>query len=79
MFEDADAVIKASVRGRRRWCGFTLWSQTLSTEDAAKAEELVFNRKYDSRSLARYFQTKGATFNDQVVSRHRNRHCCQAA
>lgn len=77
MFEDADAVIKADTKNRRRWCGFTLWTQTLDSEDAVKAEELLFNRDYDSRSLARYFQSKGGNFNDQVVSRHRNQHCCQ--
>ena len=30
-------------------------------------------------ALARYFQSKGATFNDQVLNRHRNRSCCGQA
>lgn len=77
MFEDAEEVIKAVVMSKRRWCAFTLWSRTLTPEQATKAEALVDNREYDCRSLARYFQSKGGNFNDQVVSRHRNRRCCR--
>lgn len=77
MFDDVDDVIKAEARKRRRWCGFTSWINTLSPEARTRAEELVFDRAYDCRSLARYFQSKGATMNDQVVSRHRNLRCCQ--
>lgn len=77
MFEDVDEVINAEVRKRRRYCGFTAWVKALAPEDRARAEELVFDRAYDCRSLARYFQTKGATMNDQVISRHRNQRCCQ--
>ena len=78
MFDDVDEVINAEVRKRRRWCGFTRWTDTLSPEDRVRAEELVFGREYDCRSLARYFETKGAKINDQVLSRHRNQRCCQA-
>ena len=77
MFEDVDEVIAAHVRTRRRWCAFTKWIKTLSPNDAATAEELVLNGEYDCRALARYFQGKGAVFNDQVINRHRNRRCCQ--
>lgn len=79
MFEDVDEVIMADMRGRRRWCGFTKWARTLEPADASKAEALVADRDYDCRALARYFQTKGAEFNDQVISRHRNQQCCRTA
>lgn len=77
MFEDVDKVIKADTRGRRRWCSFRNWVNTLDEADRDKAEELVADREYDCRSLARYFQTKGCKANDQVLTRHRNKRCCQ--
>lgn len=78
MFEDVDEVITAEVRKRRRYCGFSNWASSLAEGDRTKAEELVANRNYDCRALARYFQSKGAKLNDQVLSRHRNQRCCQS-
>lgn len=76
LLEDVDTVI---TRGRRRrYCGFTQWARTLDDADYEMAVALVDDRAYNCRELARYFQTKGATFNDQVVNRHRNGRCCRA-
>lgn len=79
MFEDVDEVITADNKQRRRRCAFRTWAATLEPADAARAEELVHDRNYDCRSLARYFREKGATLNDQVLSRHRNLRCCGQA
>ena len=76
MFEDVEAALAADSQRRRRFCGFGRWVRTLSDEDRARAEELVADEQYNCRQLARYFQTKGATFNDQVINRHRNTRCC---
>lgn len=76
MLEDVDTVI--TLGRRRRLCGFTKWLDTLDDADMAKAQELVADRGYNCRELARYFQSKGATFNDQVLNRHRNGRCCRA-
>lgn len=76
MLEDFEAALAADGQKRRRYCGFGRWVRTLEPEDRAKAEELVANDDYNCRALARYFQSKGATFNDQVINRHRNTRCC---
>lgn len=76
MFEDFEAVMAEDGKQRRRYCGFGRWIRTLDDEDQTRAEELVNNEAYNCRQLARYFATKGATFNDQVINRHRNRNCC---
>lgn len=76
MFEDFEAVLAEDGRQRRRYCGFGRWVATLSEEHQAKARELVADPAYNCRQLARYFQTKGGQFNDQVINRHRNQHCC---
>lgn len=73
MFEDLEVALTQT---RRRYCAFTRWAQTLEPADAEIAEQLVLGRKYNCRELARYFQTKGAEFNDQVLNRHRNGSCC---
>jgi hypothetical protein len=76
MLEDFEtAIVEDGVR-RRRLCGFSKWVTTLSEADQAKANEIVFNENYDCRALARYFNSKGATFNDQVIYRHRHLRCC---
>lgn len=76
MFEDFADHLSQDGKERRRYCGFGRWAAGLAPEDRQKAEELVDNRDYNCRQLARYFQTKGALFNDQVINRHRNRNCC---
>lgn len=76
MFEDFETALADDGVHRRRWCGFGTWVRTLSQEDRATAEQLVENRDYNCRALARYFGSKGATFNDQVLNRHRNGSCC---
>jgi hypothetical protein len=76
MFDDFDEAMAADGRERRRYCGFGRWIATLEPEHAAKARELVDNRDWNCRQLARYFATKGAKFNDQVIFRHRNARCC---
>jgi hypothetical protein len=76
MFEDFQTALAADGRQRRRYCGFGQWISTLNPDDKARAEELVGDRAYNCRQLARYFQGKGATFNDQVLNRHRNNACC---
>jgi hypothetical protein len=77
MFEDLDKVLAEDGRQLRRLCAFSRWAEGLSENDRTKAHELVANKKkYNCRQLARYFITKGATLNDQVLSRHRNRQCC---
>ena len=76
MFEDIDEVVTGDGYVRRRFCGFTRWAATLSDTDRARAEEIVHDPQYNCRSLARYFNSKGATFNDQVINRHRNKRCC---
>lgn len=78
MFEDIDEVIKADAKVRRRWCSFRSWANGLDDADRERAEELVADRAYDCRSLARYFQSKGCKANDQVLGRHRNQRCCQS-
>ena len=76
MFEDFEKALAEDGKQRRRYCGFGRWVRTLSEADRARAEELVGSDDYNCRQLARYFQTKGATFNDQVLNRHRNTRCC---
>lgn len=76
MFEDFHEALREDGRERRRFCGFGRWVRGLSPEDREVAEGLVANRDYNCRQLARYFSSKGATFNDQVVNRHRNGACC---
>lgn len=76
MFEDFEAALAADSATRRRYCGFGRWVRTLSEDDRARAEELVADERYNCRQLARYFQSKGAKFNDQVINRHRNTRCC---
>lgn len=77
MFEDFAEALAADGKQRRRWCGFTRWVRSLeSVEDQGRANELVADQQYNCRQLARYFQGKGATFNDQVINRHRNGACC---
>lgn len=76
MFEDFEAALAEDGKRRRRYCGFGQWAAGLDPEDKATANELVANREYNCRALARYFQTKGARFNDQVINRHRNGQCC---
>lgn len=76
MFEDFETALAADSKQRRRYCGFGRWIRTLSEDDRRRAEELVADRTHNCRALARYFQSKGAFFNDQVVNRHRNGACC---
>jgi hypothetical protein len=76
MFEDFEAVLAEDGKHRRRYCGFGTWVRGLDPEDRATAERLVADRDYNCRALARYFQGKGARFNDQVINRHRNGACC---
>lgn len=76
MFEDLDEALARDFKTRRRLCGFGRWVTSLDPEDEATARELVGNRNYNCRALARYFNGKGATFNDQVINRHRNGSCC---
>lgn len=76
MFEDFEEALVADAKTRRRYCGFGRWVRTLSDEDRAKAEALVADEQWNCRALARYFQSKGGKLNDQVLSRHRNSHCC---
>lgn len=78
MFEDLEAALGQEAIRRRRLCAFSKWTRTLEDEDRAKAENLVLDEEatYNCRQLARYFQTKGAKLNDQVLVRHRNRRCC---
>lgn len=76
MFEDFETALAADGQTRRRYCGFGRWVRTLEQEDRTRAEALVANPDYNCRALARYFQSKGATFNDQVINRHRNTRCC---
>lgn len=76
MFEDFETALAEDGQKRRRFCGFGRWVRTLSAEDRATAEELVANEDYNCRALARYFSSKGAKFNDQVINRHRNSRCC---
>ena len=79
MFEDFEAALAVDGRERRRYCGFSRWAASLGEEHEARAHELVADRGYNCRQLARYFSTKGATFNDQVINRHRNGACCGQA
>ena len=76
MLEDFEEALAEDRQHSRRYCGFARWVRTLEPGDQIKAFELVGNRRYNCRQLARYFQTKGATFNDQVLNRHRNGSCC---
>lgn len=76
MFEDVEEALARDTATRRRFCGFGQWVRTLSDEDRARAEELVDDERYNCRQLARYFSSKGAKFNDQVINRHRNSRCC---
>lgn len=75
MFEDAQTAMAADTTARR-FCGFTRWVLTLTAEDRARAEQLVADRSWNCRQLARYFQANGAQLNDQVLTRHRNLACC---
>lgn len=79
MFEDVETALTVDGRKRRRYCGFTRWARSLPAEHRVRAEELVADRAHNCRELARYFQSKGAAFNDQVVNRHRNGSCCGQA
>lgn len=76
MFDDVDQAMAEDGRERRRYCGFGRWAADLPEEHRQRAHELVADRSYNCRALARYFQGKGATFNDQVINRHRNGACC---
>lgn len=76
LFDDFTDQLAADAAKRRRYCGFGKWVRTLDAEDREKAELLVTGTDYNCRQLARYFQSKGATFNDQVLTRHRNGTCC---
>lgn len=76
MFDDVADAMKNDAQRHRRLCGFGRWVLTLDAADAAKAESLLRDPAYNCRQLARYFATKGATFNDQVLTRHRNGTCC---
>jgi hypothetical protein len=76
MFDDVETVLAEDGKLRRRYCGFGRWVAGLEPEHRARAEELVADRQYNCRALARYFSGKGATFNDQVINRHRNGACC---
>lgn len=75
LFEDVNTALRPG--RRRRACGFTMWVGTLSPEERDLAERLVADRTYNCRELAKYFHTKGAGFNDQVLNRHRNGRCCR--
>lgn len=76
MLEDFETALAEDGKGRRRYCGFGQWVAGLEPGDRETAENLVADRQYNCRALARYFQSKGATFNDQVINRHRNGSCC---
>lgn len=78
MFDDLETALELDARKRRRLCKFGRWIATLSEEDGARATNLVLDedRRYNCRELARYFRSKGADLNDQVLVRHRNRQCC---
>ena len=76
MFDDAETALIQDGKTRRRYCGFGRWVATLEPEHQAKARELVADEQWNCRALARYFASKGATFNDQVINRHRNSACC---
>lgn len=76
MFDDFDSAITEDVASHRRYCGFGRWVRTLDAGDRARAEELLADRSHNCRQLARYFESKGAKLNDQVLTRHRNRACC---
>lgn len=76
MFEDMKEALAADSRQHRRRCGFGAWLRTLDETDSRRAEELVFDSDYTARELARYFNTKGAQVNDQVLNRHRKGRCC---
>lgn len=76
MFEDAEDALKEDGRKRRRYCGFGRWVASLPEEHQQTARDLVADELHNCRALARYFATKGATINDQVINRHRNRACC---
>lgn len=76
LFADFEDVMAADSTVRRRLCGFARWIATMPEGDRVRAEDLLRDETYTCRSLTRYFAAKGATFNDQVVYRHRNRQCC---
>lgn len=76
MFEDFEHAMEVDRATTRRVCAFTRWVRTLDIEDRKRAEMLLFDTDWSCRQLARYFQSKGATFNDQVLTRHRNGTCC---
>lgn len=76
MFEDFEEALAQDGVQRRRYCGFGRWARSLEPDHQARAEELVADPQYNCRQLARYFASKGATFNDQVINRHRNKACC---
>ena len=76
MFDDFATALAEDGKLRRRYCGLTRWIAGLEPEHQARAWELVEDEQYNCRALARYFSSKGATFNDQVINRHRNRSCC---
>lgn len=76
MFEDYEQVLTADARTHRRFCAFGRWVRTLDEGDADQAEALVGDERWNCRQLARYFVTKGAALNDQVINRHRNGRCC---
>jgi len=63
-------------RAVRRYCAFGQWVRTLDPVDRVFAERLVVDATYNCRQLARYFRSKGARLNDQVLNRHRNGTCC---
>lgn len=76
MLEDARDQLSQDRRQHRRFCAFGQWVRTLPAEDRETAEHLVAGSDYNCRALARYFQSKGAKVNDQVLNRHRNKACC---
>lgn len=82
MFDDFEQALAEDSRQRRRYCGFGRWLASLAEEHRATAQSLVDSVgadgefEYNCRQLARYFQTKGGSFNDQVINRHRNKTCC---
>lgn len=76
MFEDFETAIAADGRATRRYCAFGQWVRTLEPADQVFAENLVHDGAYNCRQLARYFRSKGAKVNDQVLNRHRNGTCC---
>lgn len=75
MFEDFETALSEG-RKRRRYCKFSLWTQTLDGADSDRAHELLANLDYNCRELARYFNTKGAGVSSQNLNRHRNGACC---